>query len=109
MDLLLSKEENTQLAREARFAGITKEMKETYSKKNRDYGNSFGKSLDEDGLLVSKIRLGDKLSRFNSLIKKEKALVEDESIKDTLLDMANYAIMTYMWIEENEIKYTKNV
>src|SRR5699024_10866424 len=42
------------------FNSVTKNMVALYSRKNRDYGNSFDKSLDEDGLLVAKIRLGDK-------------------------------------------------
>ena len=41
------------------------------------------------------------MNRTKSLIKKE-AQVKDESIKDTLLDMANYAIMTVMWMNKNQ-------
>jgi ribonuclease P protein component len=37
---------------------------------------------------------------LETLVKKE-AKVKDESIKDTLLDMANYAVMTLMWLEKN--------
>lgn len=89
------------------FKAITTEMLNIYDKKNRDYGNSFDKTLDEDGLLVSKIRLQDKFQRFSQLIKSE-AQVKDESIRDTLVDMANYAIMTVMWMdneaEKEEIK-----
>ena len=39
------------------------------------------------------------MNRIESLTKKE-AQVKDESIKDTLLDMANYAIMTVMWMDK---------
>lgn len=74
-----------------------------YSRKNRDYGDSFDKSLDEDGLLVAKIRLSDKLNRFSQLIKQE-GVVLDESKIDTLLDLANYAIMTVRWIEDEVAK-----
>ena len=41
------------------------------------------------------------MNRIESLTKKE-AQVKDESIKDTLLDMANYAIMTVMWMDKNQ-------
>lgn len=85
------------------FKEILNRMEETHTQKNHDYGNSFDKSLDADGLLVAKIRLGDKYNRFSSLLKKE-AEVKDESIKDTLLDLANYAAMTLRWMEENEDK-----
>lgn len=82
--------------------GIFKEMLELYAKKNKDYGNSFDKSLDEDGLIVLKIRLGDKFNRFNSLIKQNYTYeVKDESLRDTLIDLANYAVMGVRWIDSN--------
>ena len=86
---------------DTRFRFITEEMVTLYSKKNADYGDAFTQSLDEDGLLVSKIRLKDKLNRFAKLIEND-ALVNDESMRDTLIDMANYAVMTMMWLDENE-------
>lgn len=81
------------------FKKMTAEMAALYEEKNRNYGNSFDKSLDEDGLLVSKIRLGDKYNRFSNLLKQKSKGTSDESIKDTLIDLANYAIMTVMWLE----------
>lgn len=92
---------DTKTPEEIRFGMVSAEMKAIFARKNKDYGNSFDKSLDEDGLLVSKIRLGDKYNRFGQLIKHE-ALVKDESIRDTLIDMANYAIMTVMWLDNND-------
>lgn len=83
------------------FMYITQNMAKTYATKNHDYGNSFKQSLDKFGLVASVVRLGDKMNRIESLSKKE-AQVKDESIKDTLLDMANYAIMTVMWMNENQ-------
>jgi len=83
------------------FKKMTAKMAELYEEKNRNYGNSFDKSLDEDGLLVSKIRLGDKYNRFSNLLKQKSKGTSDESIKDTLIDLANYAIMTIMWLENN--------
>ena len=80
------------------FMDITTNMAKTYAAKNHDYGNSFEESLDEFGLVASVVRLGDKMNRIKSLIKKE-AQVKDEPIKDTLLAMANYAIMTVMWMK----------
>lgn len=84
------------------FKNITQEMLETYSRKNIDYDDAFTKSLEEDGLLVAKIRLGDKYKRFSALIKQEN-LVKDENIEDTLLDMASYAIMTVMFNRNKNI------
>lgn len=85
------------------FMSITQNMAKTYAAKNHDYGNSFEESLDEFGLVASVVRLGDKMNRIKSLIKKE-AQVKDESIRDTLLDMANYAIMTVMWMNKQNEK-----
>lgn len=83
------------------FKDIVKGMIETYVRKNHDYGNSFDKSLDKFGLVASVVRIGDKMNRIESLVQK-KAMVQDESIRDTLLDMANYAIMTVMWVDNQK-------
>ena len=77
------------------------ELNDLYARKNRDYGNSFDESLDEDGLLVLKIRLGDKFKRFSQLINNEQ-MVNDESMRDTLIDLANYALMGVMWMDNQE-------
>lgn len=82
-----------------KFMDITTNMAKTYAAKNHDYGNSFEQSLDKFGLVASIVRMGDKMNRIESLSKKE-AEVKDESIKDTLLDLANYAIMTVMWLSK---------
>lgn len=81
------------------FMDITTNMAKTYAAKNHDYGNSFEQSLDKFGLLAAAVRMGDKMNRIESLSKKESE-VKDESIKDTLLDLANYAIMTVMWLSK---------
>lgn len=93
--------EEPELTGDSRFRFITEEMATLYSKKNADYGDAFTESLDEDGLLVSKIRIKDKLKRFSQLIDND-ALVNDESMRDTLIDLANYSVMTLMWLDENE-------
>lgn len=81
------------------FMGITTNMAKTYAAKNHDYGNSFEQSCDKFGIIASVVRLGDKMNRIESLTTKE-AEVKEESIKDTLLDLANYAIMTVMWLNQ---------
>ena len=87
------------------FKLITAGMTAIYEEKNENYGNSFDKSLDEDGLLVAKIRLGDKYNRFVSLLKQKSTGTKDESIVDTLVDLANYAIMTISWMKDQKDKY----
>ena len=72
-----------------------------YARKNKDYGDSFNQSLDEDGLLVSKIRMGDKYKRFCQLINNP-AEVTEEKLRETLIDLSNYADMTIMWLDNKE-------
>lgn len=81
------------------FMDITTDMAKTYAAKNHDYGNSFEQSCDKFGIIASVVKLGDKMNRIESLTTKE-AEVKEESIKDTLLDLANYAIMTVMWLNQ---------
>lgn len=84
---------------------ISQEQLDTYRKKNADYGNAFEKSMDEDGLLVAKIRIGDKIRRINSLIKNNgEGQVKDERLEDTYLDLANYCVMTILWIRKQQSK-----
>lgn len=75
-------------------------LNELYERKNHDYGDSFHQTFVEEGLAMPRIRLGDKFSRFKTLSRGENAKVTDESIRDTLLDLANYAIMTVLEIDE---------
>lgn len=78
---------------------LANQMTDLYARKNRDYGNSFDKSMDKHGLVVAVIRIGDKVNRLQSLIEKGGAEVKDESIADTFIDQACYSIMTLMWME----------
>lgn len=67
-------------------------LHETYRKKNSDYGDSFAKTraIVPNAILV---RLHDKLNRVTALLSGAKQQVNDESVDDTLLDLANYALM----------------
>ena len=78
---------------------ICEELNALYARKNADYGDSFGKSFKEYCMTMACIRLEDKLNRLKALTK-NKAQVVDESIADTLMDLANYAIMTVIEMEK---------
>ena len=79
------------------------QMTDLYARKNRDYGNSFDKSMDKFGLVVAAIRIGDKVNRLQSLVaKRGVAEVKDESLADTFMDLACYSIMTMMWLRDKE-------
>ena len=54
----------------------------------------------EEGMAMPRIRLSDKLNRFKRLSHGTEAHVNDESIRDTLMDLANYALMTILEMEE---------
>lgn len=81
------------------FRNITAAMADTYERKNADYGDSFSESIAEFGPVAGIVRIGDKFNRLKNLIKNPgKQRVHDESIADTLLDMANYCIMLHIEI-----------
>ena len=79
---------------------LCRELQELYHRKNLDYGDSFHLSFLEEGLAMPRIRLGDKYLRFKTLTSGEKQRVSDESIRDTLIDLANYSIMTIMELDQ---------
>lgn len=80
------------------FSNITKNMADIYEKKNTDYGDSFSETCNEFGIIAALTRISDKFNRIKQLAK-NKAKVKDESIEDTLLDLANYSIMTLVWLK----------
>lgn len=84
-----------------KFNEIVCKMADTYEKKNTDYGDSFGQTCDEFGIIAAIVRMNDKMNRIKQLSKKN-ALVTDENIKDTLLDLANYAVMTLIWVNSKD-------
>lgn len=71
---------------------ICEKLNETYEKKNNDYGDSFAKLRNElpNAILV---RIYDKYSRLKTLMNGADQKVKDESIDDSLMDLANYCIM----------------
>lgn len=78
---------------------ICEEINDLYDRKNHDYGDSFHQTFVEEGMAMARIRLGDKFNRFKTLSRGGDQKVNDESIRDTLIDLANYAIMTVVEME----------
>lgn len=83
----------------ARHCAICKKLNQVYKAKNHDYGDSFGDTYKKLGIISAVTRLSDKMNRLMSLAVSHDAQVKDEKIEDTLLDMANYAIMTLIELE----------
>lgn len=96
----LDKLESRYEKKNSSFESITKEMNELYEVKNANYGNSFSKQFEEYGLVSSCIRLEDKLNRLKSLNKASSNGTKDESVRDTLIDLANYAVLTIMELDK---------
>ena len=69
---------------------------ELFKKKNEDYGDAFAKF----GVIGVLMRIEDKIQRSLSITKNGVNLVDDESIRDTLLDLHNYAAMAVMLLDE---------
>ena len=83
---------------------------DTYKKKNEAYGDSFGKTFRELGVISAITRIYDKFNRILALTRGAKNDIIDESLKDSLLDLSGYAILTILEleIEENAQKENKN-
>lgn len=81
---------------------ICSELSEIYRKKNAAYGDSFGKTYRELGIISAVTRMEDKMNRIVSLATGTKNEVTDESLRDTALDLANYSIMMLIEIESEQ-------
>lgn len=77
---------------------IQSEALELFARKNADYGDAFAKF----GTIGVLMRIEDKIQRALSITKNGVNLVKDEGIRDTLLDLHNYAAMALMLLDENE-------
>ena len=87
-----------------RHLEIAKTLNRLYDSKGQDYGDSFGETYRKLGIISALTRISDKYNRLVSLATKpeEERKVKDESIQDTLLDMANYCIMTVIEMENEK-------
>lgn len=87
-----------------RYNSVSDKLYRTYVKKNNAYGNSFSQTYEKLGIISAITRITDKYNRIVNLVTHPQTDFDDESIKDTLLDMANYCIMTYMEVTKDEGK-----
>lgn len=77
-------------------------LKDLLQQKNKMYGNSFFKTLDEYGQVLICVRLEDKLNRLKQIILKgEKDNKTDEKLVDTLIDLAGYAILSKIYVSKS--------
>ena len=85
-----------------KFKKYTDKLAETLLEKNTAYGDSFSQSVDDYGLKVIGIRLSDKYNRIKHLVNAGSLKENDESLEDTLLDTAGYAILALKYLKEHE-------
>ena len=82
--------------RVAQMQTIQSEALELFTRKNADYGDAFAKY----GVIGVLMRIEDKLQRSMTITKNGVSLVNDEGIRDTLIDLHNYAAMALMLLDE---------
>lgn len=87
-----------------RFRIIANEMTDTYESKQHDYNDSFGISVRKYGNIAALTRMSDKFNRIENLILNGNTQVKNESLLDSLKDLACYCVMTVMAIENNDFE-----
>lgn len=83
---------------------LCEKLNKIYEQKNKAYGNSFGETFEKLGLISAVTRISDKYNRLVNLATNQDIDKGDEAIEDTLLDLSNYCLMTYMELKKG--KYT---
>lgn len=90
------------------FECVLKDMAALHERKNHDYGDSFAKSFADFGVIAAVVRMSDKMERLKTLCKKD--AIVDESINDTLVDLACYAVMTIVELRhQREMEVIDNI
>ena len=86
------------LNRPSQLETVQQEALALFKRKNADYGDAFA-NYGPIGVLI---RMGDKIQRLVSITDREIALVDDESLRDTLIDLHNYSAMAVMLMDEKK-------
>jgi hypothetical protein len=89
----------------SQLINVQNEGLELFKRKNADYGDAFAK-YGSVGVIV---RVGDKIQRLVSVTNKGVNLVNTESLRDTLIDLHNYAAMAVMLIDEKKEEYINKI
>lgn len=83
------------------FEMVIAEMLDTYKKKNADYGNSFAETIQEFGYIPAVARINDKLKRVKNMVKGNEMNI-NESMRDNLMDIAVYSVLTIIELDNQE-------
>ena len=79
------------------------DLHDLYVQKNTAYGDSFGETYKKLGIISAVTRISDKYNRLVNLATHRDVNCGDESLRDTLVDLSNYAIMTAMEIDNEKV------
>ena len=90
--------------RVVQFEAIQSEALELFKKKNADYGDAFAKF----GLIGVLVRIEDKIQRLLSIKNSGIQLVSDEGLRDTLIDLHNYAAMGINLLDSEQSPHHEN-
>jgi len=86
----------------SKFGKVLSEMFDTYKKKNADYGNSFSETIQEFGFVPAVARINDKVKRMKNIVKGQKMNIESESLRDNLMDIAVYSVLTIVELDNQK-------
>jgi len=89
------------------FSDLTKEMANTFAKKRADYGQTTTETYDKFGPVSMLTRMHDKMGRLDNLLGKSADNLVGEKVEDTLLDLANYALITILELRKHETQAKK--
>ena len=89
--------------RAVQMAKVQKEGLELFKKKNTDYGDAFANY----GAIGVLIRIGDKISRCQSISNKSITMIDSESLRDTLIDLHNYSALAVTLLEQKKVQVKK--
>ena len=81
------------------------DMNALFAKKNHDYGNSFSKTYSMLGIISAVTQIAHKFNRLVEIVTSGSKQVFYETIEDTLIDMANYCLMTVLELRNERVNH----
>ena len=88
-----------------KFKNIQDEGFELFKQKNTDYGNAF----EDCGAIGILVRMNDKIKRMQHITKTSITIINSESLRDTLIDLQNYATLAILELDRNELSKSDNI
>ena len=96
---MMTVNKKSEMTETEKFCRILDEMRDVFIQKNSDYGNSFCETIQEFGFVPAVARINDKLKRVKNMVKGNDMNIKDESMRDNLMDIAVYSVLTIMELD----------